>query len=128
MINNLIIAKFMGSIDEIGRCSISSKSEIWLPNHGLLSKTSLKYHKSWDWLMPVVIKINNLNPLQDMVICGGRVIFKDYTVKGIFYDDVIDICHNKDCNNEIDVVYKSVVLYINWYNSLANEIKEKLKV
>jgi len=56
---NLTMAIFMGG--EISKC----RSYIWLPPHGIKNVKSvksrpdrmLKYHESWDWLIPVLDKI-----------------------------------------------------------------------
>lgn len=65
---NKLIADFMGAKRQIEGRDIK-KHEIWLPTHGIcrfdtielgMGKT-LHYHKSWDWLIPVIQKIYNIN-------------------------------------------------------------------
>lgn len=58
---NDLIAQFMGYERD--------KMEYFIPQHGKInsqgnwidtfSKENLKFHKSWDWLMPVVEKVNS---------------------------------------------------------------------
>mgnify|MGYP001106965138 CR=1 FL=1 len=59
---NRMIAFFMGARNLQGM-----PHEVWLPVHGVnridtvdLGKGPiLEYHKSWDWLLPVVVKLND---------------------------------------------------------------------
>jgi len=63
--SNKLIVKFIGA-KLFKRCS---KYELWIPLHGAYKidtievekGETLKFHKSWDWLMPVVEKIEGLN-------------------------------------------------------------------
>ena len=57
MEDNRLIAEFMGAFfDDNGMTRICGK-------YGLerVNDLSLKYHKSWDWLMPVVRKCKNVD-------------------------------------------------------------------
>lgn len=70
---NKLIAEFHGGLRR-EQCSDTTASkmkhhEMWIPHHGICridtieigrGKT-LHYHDSWDWLMPVVEKINQLD-------------------------------------------------------------------
>jgi len=51
--NNVLIGKFMGGK---GRIILTSTLIMTLDNKEY-KETDLKYHKKWDWLMPVVEKI-----------------------------------------------------------------------
>jgi hypothetical protein len=66
----------------------------------------LKYHKSWDWLMPVVEKIETLK-FSVMVIGKYTRIQCPHPYK----EFATDICETK-----IQSVYKAVVEFIKWYN------------
>ena len=63
--------------------------------------STLKYHKNWNLLMPVVEKLNTL-------------IYDS--------DKSIYILEQKDCfwdlkiTSDINIVYKAVVEFIKWYN------------
>lgn len=112
--NNILIAEFMGlertdkDYGEITYKGISPGDVIWA--------SQLKYHFSWDWLMPVVEKINTL-PIN---------IYHKYVVeiKGTF----CTIQNNnssppatmfiKHGNTAIEAVYDVVIKFITWYNSL----------
>lgn len=61
----------------------------------------MKYHSSWDWLMPVIKQIKKINPPE-----------------GWGY-------HNAICASliEVDIIttYATVVKFIKWYNKYINE-------
>ena len=70
----------------------------------------LKYHTSWDWLMPVVEKIELLgysveknfqridNDWQTLITKGNDILFQDFAEKSI------------------DAMYCTLVSFIEWYN------------
>ena len=77
------------------------------PHHGL-KYPEMKYHTSWDWLMPVGKKIRDL--LSDMLAkrpphtaCRGDVIEVDITCALHEYD--------------ITKVHENIYVFIQWYNS-----------
>ena len=79
----------------------------------------LKYHKSWDWLMPVVEKIAKLNygvsittwPKEwDAPIVGVQVMIHDNG------DDGPVIERHSEPEQMITSIYKVVVEFIKWYN------------
>lgn len=59
--NNILIAEFMGGKVKSESILNIKDNEIFIPFHGVCdlgnSGKGLKYHNSWDWLMPVVEKI-----------------------------------------------------------------------
>ena len=92
--NNKMIAEFM-------RWDIKSLttippnlhlSNLQLDNGDIME---LKFHESWDWLMPVVDKI------------------EDYLGENIGKVGYFDECLN---SNDLDVRYQAVVEFINEYN------------
>jgi len=102
--NNKMIAEFMGlAPNECG---------VYQTKRGPYHLENLSYHISWDWLMPVVEKIESL----------GYEFF--------IVDDRIKIAHNTDHSTKIiinftlgrnygskrDAVYQGVVEFINQYN------------
>src|SRR6056297_3758006 len=66
--NNKTIAIFMGGKFDKDTSFKISENFIWLPYHNLCRYDTidygkgkiLKYHKSWDWLMPVYRKIKDI--------------------------------------------------------------------
>lgn len=76
-------------------------------------KSSLKYHSSWDWLMPVVEKIESTG--FQFYIHNEGVEIKRWFWRGNFPD--IGVVEEK----KIDAVWKAVVQFITWYNSQQNK-------
>lgn len=95
--DNELIAEFMGVTfdpqeyqgDRIGR-------------HGVTIKGT-QYHESWDWLMPVVEKINNLNMLDYNLDRDSQWLHEKVITTRV--------------NCELQFLYKAVVQFIKWYNS-----------
>jgi hypothetical protein len=97
--NNKLIAEFIGVYSEENGYDYTK-----IGNKGVC------YHTSWDWLMPVVDKIESLD--QDDVF---DVEFK--MEKG-----AVEIICNKYqqseefCLSRLESTYKAVVEFIKWYN------------
>lgn len=107
--NNLLIAKFMG-----GR--IKDKNYIWLPFHGIVRYDligsgvgrQLQYHKSWDWIMPVMAKFQTmLDPTPE-----HNTFDEDFS---IVYDELVTANLPVMCT-DIKDVYLTVVEVIEWIN------------
>ncbi len=88
--NNLIIAQFM----ELEIYTVTNDGTVFLKREfeGQLSAPIAKYHSSWDWLMPVVEKIDSMRDEER------------FKVTALFLGTSI-----KD-------VHAAVVDYIKWYN------------
>ena len=85
---NKLIAEFMG-LHPLSRASfISDKNQEYYE-----SLSELKYHTSWDWLMPVIENIDHLQ-----------------------HEPVVSI-ENALATRSIDDTYKSVVEFIKQYNN-----------
>jgi hypothetical protein len=107
--DNKLIAEFMGLVEPYE-----------LPQHGTIrpngdfktgfTSAQLKYHTSWEWLMPVVGKCDSLSFYKqgESDIVWGK-IFNDNDVVRAFQA------------NEIDIVYRAVVEFIKWYNEQEEE-------
>jgi len=107
-IDNKLIAKFMGYCEDGIYCTNGSH-KLW--EGGFL------YHSSWDWLMPVVEKIESLK--FNKVICIYFKIHKNYVSIDCFdkYSNCIyshELPYSVD--SKIESVFKGVVKFINWYN------------
>lgn len=75
----------------------------------------LKYHCSWDWLMPVVEKIENISCKRQTFtidICAHHCQINGYG--SIVNNDII--IHNDVITSKIDAIYLIVVNFIRWYN------------
>ena len=74
--------------------------------------SDLKYHTSWDWLMPVVEKIESLR-IVDLIIKKESVTFIwiDNPDKWIRRQIIIDN------DTRLSILYKAVVEFIKWCNA-----------
>lgn len=129
---NKLIAEFMGltPVQIFGRYSVSK-------HHCTCNDTTAekalfgfaeiaKYHESWDWLMPVVEKIESLNITDDegvdysfdVTISYGDCTIQDEdtTRKALhIYQHGID-------GNKIQGVWLAVVEFIKWYNGNTGKV------
>jgi len=87
---NRMIAEFMGIVES------SIDGQFWTEKShegfGIGKLVGLKYHSSWDWLMPVVEKIESVN------------------------EGVPQQLLNVSLFSYIEDVYNAVVEFIEWYN------------
>ncbi len=87
MKDNKLIAEFMGVETTDGLVFQDNNTHEFHP---------IKYHTSWDWLMPVVEKILDLSFQDD--------------------GDAEDFYNVRDCMPDINHTYKAVVEFIKEYN------------
>jgi hypothetical protein len=114
---NRIIAEFMGYEEEQTEngefvYAIEFKNPVKLNDIQVefFFAHELKYHTSWDWLMPVVEKIESLgynveknfqhidNDWQTLITKGHDILFQDFAKEGI------------------DAMYCTVISFIKMYN------------
>lgn len=100
MTDNELIAEFMGAVksQDYGVCGWMG---YWI-NQGDPSATDvreMRYHQSWDWLMPVVEKINTLRHFGNIDATDRKRMY------GVSIFDTQT------------TVYKAVVEFIKWYNT-----------
>ena len=118
--NNKMIAEFMGLIirDKEGNlptCSLQHKlfvREEWdkLYLASPYSPNGPDYHKEWNWLMPVVEKIESLSIVSFEKNLQEEGDYQCLFTKG---NDIL-ICHYADTS--VEATYKAVVEFINQYN------------
>src|SRR5689334_9765065 len=118
---NKLIAEFMGaSIDRYPEHLPDGTYFVgpWESNMPLFL-----YHSSWDWLMPVVDKIEGLFPnekkLNVVNICTDRTEIITCWLQEKFNEIVVE---DNGSEQKIDFTYRAVVQFIQWYNTL--KIKE----
>lgn len=116
--SNIIIGEFMGGyyIDcdswkaDREKCSIAH-----ILDNAITEE--LLFNKSWDWLMPVIDKINGMGKEYhfamfktyfSLTVEKGGKVYKDFS----FADSEI-----KYQGKEIEGAYKLVVKFINWHNA-----------
>lgn len=87
----------------------------WNDEHGSRNHIgAAKYHTSWDWLMPVVEKIEKLNMVGAVVISRDHCWIHNNKEPLTHENEIVhaDLCRN----NKLDAVWYSVVLFVKWYN------------
>ena len=126
---NKLIAEFMGikevqsSYDSYGQLTPIwyTKNDVFKSNVYSVPNKSFaeflkkaKYSSSWDWLMPVVEKIN-----KDYVFDVSRNYVRIYDINDYNeQDDTIYVIYQFLCDDKklIDLVWLGVVEFIKWYN------------
>jgi len=127
--NNKLIAEFMEVpvLKELNKIyyDINKTGKIIYSLNDVL----LGYHKSWDWLMPVVEKIESLD-LQEWFYKwddGGRIrynfmcvnVWIEFNRCYIDIDLELDPAKNitsQKCKTKLEATYQAVVEFIKWYN------------
>ena len=132
--NNRLIAEFMGwvckprkSYNDNRKVLYTDKGKIFKYNKSayLFNKdpwtAPLKFHSSWDWLMPVVEKIESLE------------INKLYTVVdiaiyqcSIYHKKLKEVKFFNFKDSKIEAVYQTVVEFIEWYNKNKQTVVQKI--
>lgn len=110
---NKLIAEFMGWKSNHNHLPLTNKYnhgnfEIWIDfNTDPIMCSDLKYHLLWDWLMPVVEKIEGMMYWVNMV--GKEVWIQDEKL-----DTIIEPLFG---STKIEAIWQTVVEFIEWYNS-----------
>ena len=115
--NNRLIAKFMGMT-----CGYPNDDSVMiqatLRGNEVVPIESMQYHSSWDWLVPVVEKIENLNTNNDEYYTDfyfqATNFVQNYTASFIDRNN-LEIAHC-DSETRIGATYNAVVEFIKWYN------------
>ena len=112
MENNRLIAEFM-NLEKFG---FKNKNYLVLGKH--LSPTQLPYKTSWNWLMEVVEKIENLTDKSSSILYDFT-IFSDAVLIANQEEDEIVLVNKTDAefNTKIEATYKAIVKFIEWYNT-----------
>ena len=136
---NKLIAEFMGAKIKSKKFGYTSTSSYgyWFEDFNIsydgISVSNLKFHKSWDWLIPVVEKIENLN-LKEFFYKWNEEEKTRYNFMSICVDISYNYCNiyveleldppyeisSVTLDSKIEAVYKAVVNFINWYNEKNN--------
>lgn len=111
--NNKLIAEFLGvQPNELGEYEMFGVIESIDPDdQHFYTARVLKFNDSWDWLMPVVEKIESLN--YDFQMMGGCwVIIYDIDPDREQGTELIE----ESAETKIKTVYAACVRFIKWYN------------
>lgn len=83
------------------------------PTHtGMIDANDLLFHTSWDWLMPVVEKIERDHVIQfEVIMYSSSIAINKWNPTNRTYDTFI-----YEVGNKIQATYKSVIEFIKFYN------------
>jgi|TARA_R110002012_G_scaffold271536_3_gene456722 hypothetical protein len=101
MKDNKLIAEFMGCTNPFNEIHDATLYKV---EQGTFELDELQYHESWDWLIPVIKKIDSY-ACEEMDFSD----YDDYRNKYVFI-------HNISLHNDIREVYNQVVEFIKQYN------------
>ena len=99
MKNNKLIAEFMG-VNVITLDDVRKNKNPYISSADGYLEDDLKYHSSWDWLMPV-LEVCLIGEAEQSEEISNTLIKNIY--EGI-------------CNQDISFAYKSVIQFINYKN------------
>ena len=119
---NRMIADFIGiheiMLDEESKYDTDDISHLLgfaiLPKLSTISSDELLFHTSWEWLMPVVEKIEGIGYCVE--IATTLIGIRDTQHNKDFYIVGININHA----TKLEATYKAVVQFIEWYNKTNN--------
>jgi len=125
MENNKLIAEFMGVNPTILGDEITYEMygvidciEDGVDEQHFFLEEQLLFHTSWDWLMPVVEKIESFQDGEDGDSMRGNLYnfrIEQYFVY-ILDGESMDVIIEMNGDSKIDATYKAVVEFINEYN------------
>ena len=121
---NKLIAEFMGASEDNYPENIPNGVEVWGNPMSIINIGKYKYDTSWDWLMPVVEKIESLS--FNVVIgfntyCGiikSQKLINDKTPRFESVEVVREsnIIYTKSSDKKIEGVFICILKFIKWYN------------
>lgn len=103
--NNKTIAEFMGVKTKV--YSDTPTVTYWDFNGFMKKESDMKYHTSWDWLMPVVEKIRTI---------GFKFIIGDSNRVTVYNKDY-DWRNGSTSDSMIECVWHGCAQFIQWYNT-----------
>lgn len=122
MTNNEVIAEFMGA--EKGLSTEAYPNVYTGVSHNMMGiitvdVSRMKFHTSWDWLMPVVEKIEDLEVVDRFDIYKNDVYIwaEDYLENKCRIELSYGEIHNPDYSTKIEAVYNAILTFIKWYNT-----------
>lgn len=116
---NRLISEFMGATP----CKLMGKTigivDAYECEEWKLPVDEIQYHSSWDWLMPVIEKIESLH--YDVQICTDSVSIIDMAGEECAFNDYQDFnseWHQQDspsAENKIHATWLSAIEFIKWH-------------
>jgi len=134
--NNKLIAEFMGkktiTIDELKSILKENRENGFIHTPQAYVEDDLKYHSSWDWLMPVVDKIEREHKANFRIKCTWNE-FNDHSIHQVIVNiEQGEMSKDKSCiydskkiydyvgdavKDKREATYKAVVEFIKQYNN-----------
>ncbi|KYG76413.1 hypothetical protein AWW68_19395 [Roseivirga spongicola] len=124
---NRLIAEFMGAERyapndfDIHGCATLDVTE--QEGKHFFNPSEMKYHSSWDWLMPVVEKIESINSIKDQSTTDyffqATNFIQNYTASIMSRDNLLIV--EAEGEARIDASFNAVVEFIEWYNQDRSE-------
>lgn len=116
---NKLIAEFDGAIFTNDDTEVYPQGYLYFNDIGALEAKNLMYNDSWDWLMPILDKIEKMGCIVE--ISFSLVVFCRICAIGKKEDRATNfIADNNGGLEPIVPVYKAVVEFIKWHN---NQVK-----
>lgn len=111
---NKLIAEFMGIETKV--YSDTPTITFWNFRNHMKKESEMKYHSSWDWIMPVLAKIEKMGCIVE--ISFSLVVFCRICAIGKKEDRATNfIADNNGGLEPIVAAYKAVVEFIKWHNN-----------
>lgn len=142
--NNKLIAEFMGMKSHFKKGGLTKVylngenvgiEQDWECYYPKLNKSitpiEMKYHNSWDWLMPVVEKIETLfnDGIDVDIFSDGTVITQhrfeenEYLTEG---EEIVRLTKAEiEFDTKIEHTYQAVVEFIKWYNPVKENTTDR---
>jgi hypothetical protein len=140
MNKDTLIAEFMGwKIDN----SFPDKNKVWRsPGNNIELESTMKFSLSWDWIMPVIEKIESLDLSEWMYKWEGIDGETEYNFEGISveiektscwiyinlsldpYWTINEKTSKVKYETKLEAVYESVIEFIEWYNKRKEQEDE----
>jgi hypothetical protein len=125
MEDNRLIAEFMGLKPKMESPDVYTYSDFpWISirednpekvMRGIINYA--KYNYSWDWLMPVVEKINSFRNEDNQKLYTIETSFNGgATLRVRFYENEDDPTAYYTDTNTLKAIYRATVDFIKWYN------------
>lgn len=104
---NILIAKFMGYIDNGDPEYLIHPETNY--DHSVNDPECFLYHKSWNWLMPVIDKINDINDLEQPYVnifpCAIEIANRHRVIA-------------QETGHQCVDRWRAVLTFVQWYNNL----------
>ena len=117
MNDNKLIAEFMGAEYDKGTMYGSTAGDYIFSDGSIYLGHELKYHTSWDWLMPVVEKIEGELEEEFRVVTLEHECSIHQKTEDQKLQDAFQCVAQKFGTSKIEATYNAVVEFIKAYNN-----------